>query len=99
MSPGGESFAKVRADLISHAKTLSVLVDDQRALTDAIERIDIELARREERDTALKDDMRRIEASVEDIRGLGKWLLAAVGAGMVTAIVTFVVQGGLNVGH
>lgn len=100
MSPaGGDSVAKLRGDVSAHAKSITEIVINQREINDRLFDLDKDNAVRVALDRALDDRLKRIETSIEDIRGLGKWLLAAVGAGMVTAVVTFIVHGGLNVGH
>lgn len=78
----------IEEDVRAHAKTISEIVTamNSRAIEDA---------RREERDKSRDERLERIEESIKAVYGLGKWVLAAVGATVLTAVVGFILKGGL----
>jgi hypothetical protein len=52
-------------------------------------------AREDERDKALYDRLTRIEEQIKDIRGLGGKVAWLIGSLLLTALVAFVIKGGL----
>lgn len=86
---------RVEHDLQGHAKTISELVlNEARRKDREVSSVEIDKLKEEHLDERLK----RIESSVNAVYTLGKWLLAAVGTGLVAAVVTFIVNGGLHIG-
>lgn len=81
----------VEEDLRAHAKTLSHLVAEISTIrshmltTDAV----VELTEKH-----LNERLGRMEASLKAVYSLGQWLLGAVGAVLITAVVGFVLRGG-----
>lgn len=81
------------------ARQHTELVEGQRGFGGRLFDLEKENAVRLALDKALHDRLERIEARIDEIRGLGKWLLAAVGSVLIAAIIGFIIQGGLSVGH
>jgi hypothetical protein len=78
----------VERDVRSHARTLT-------EITKSLIEQDKREAVRVETDKHLDERLDRIEASIQSVYGLGKWLLAAAGSSLVVAIIGFVIKGGL----
>jgi hypothetical protein len=100
-----ERIDQLMRDLENQAKSISVIVLDQREMKDELSEfreaaskelrdIDKREAVRIERDKHLDDRLDRIEASIKAVYGLGKWILAAVGSVLVYVIVTGALKGG-----
>lgn len=97
MSDREITLEQLHRDLIAHAGSISNIVENQRNMQLVIDEMKLDRAVRVERDRNLNDRLDRIEKSIDSVYTLGKWLLAAIGAAFLTAFVTFVVNGGLNV--
>lgn len=79
-------------DVRAHAKTITELVNTVSQLRTDREKND---ALRTLKDEHLDERLDRIEASIRSVYSLGKWVLGAFGASLLTALATFVVRGGL----
>ena len=90
-----DSFERLQSDLQSHAKTLSVLIEDQRDMKDAIAQMLTDKAVRVVEDRNLNDRLGRIEKSILSLQSIGKWILAAFGTVFVAAIANFIIGGHL----
>lgn len=86
--------AQLERDLQMQAKSLSELVLDQRSTNDDIGALKQANAMRNLKDEYLDDRLDRIEASIQSVYNLGKWLLGAVGSTLVVAVVGFALRGG-----
>jgi hypothetical protein len=80
------------------AKSLTAITVEIGELQAPLKQLEIDREVRKERDKNLNGRLDRIEESIHAVYNLGKWVLAAIGAVLITAVVTFVVKGGLNVG-
>lgn len=79
-------------DVQAHAKTITELVTELNKLRTDREKND---ALRLMKDEYLDERLDRIEASIKSVYGLGKWVLGAFGAVLLSAAATFIVRGGL----
>lgn len=105
MTTEHDRLGTVERDLRDHAKSIGEIVLDQRGIKDQLAEVREEgtqrlAEQRQERavraveDKHLDERLDRIEASLRAVFGLGKWLLSAIGAVLVVAIVGFVLKGG-----
>jgi hypothetical protein len=93
-----DSLQLLRNDLINQAKTLSAIIEKQNETNDALHSIQIDQAvRKVDRDN-LDERIKRLEKRMDDLAGIGKWILLAFGAYFITAVASFIVKGGLTVG-
>ena len=67
------------------------------ALTENLDELRIDRARREERDIRVTERFDRIEKRLDGIYKLGWWVLGAFGASAIALIVNFVFRGGFIV--
>lgn len=79
-------------DVQMHAKTITELVTAISQLRTDREKND---ALRQLKDEHLDERLDRIEASIKSVYGLGRWVLGAFGAVLLSALATFIVRGGL----
>lgn len=79
-------------DVQSHARIISELVSGISTLRTAQDKND---ALRQMKDEYLDERLDRIEASIKSVYTLGKWVLGAFGAVLISALATFIVRGGL----
>jgi hypothetical protein len=82
------------------ARSVTALTEDLGQIHKPIHELHTDREVRKERDTNLNQRLDRIEKSIDAVYGLGKWVLAAISMVLLTAGVTFIVNGGigLNVG-
>lgn len=93
------TLEQLHRDVLAHAGTLTALVEDQRNMRMVLDEMKLDRAVRVERDKNLNERLDRIEASINAVYGLGKWVLGAIGSLVIAAIVTFVMNGGFGAGH
>lgn len=104
--PSTMTFDMLKSDVLAHAKTLTVLVEDLREIKDIVEQLMIDKAVKAEADRHLDQRLKRIEDSIlaqtvrfdmqfKSIYKLGLWALGIFGIGMLTAFGNFVMRGGL----
>ncbi len=100
----------IEKDLQAHAKSITEMVqemartredtsDEVRALREEIKELTSAI-NSDNRVSALEkqhqeERMRRIEARLDNLYSLGKWALLAFFGALLTALVTFIVRGGL----
>lgn len=65
------------------------------AHNDALNAAKIDAARREERDEALNERLKRIEKAIGGIYKLGWWILAAFGSAFIALLANFIFRGGM----
>lgn len=99
MAPIDENvYYQIRHDLESHASTLGRLVDWRTEDQKWFNKFDTWIAVRIERDEQVDERFNRLEKRLDSIASLGRWILGALGSSLVTAVVAFVVSGGIHVG-
>jgi hypothetical protein len=81
------------------AKSITKIVGEINEMRPPVDQMRIDREVRKERDKNLNERLDRIEASIRSVYNLGKWVLTAIAASLVTAFVTFLVNGGFSVGH
>lgn len=87
----------IERNLSDVGKSITEIVQDHRRTKDILDELKIDRAVREERDKNLNERLDRIEADVSGIKSLGRWILAAMGSGLVLAILNFIIKGGLKI--
>lgn len=95
---GPDSLQLLRHDLSNQARTISEIVVNQRETLKVVHELQTDKAVRAVDRKNLDDRLARIEKRVDDLAGIGKWILLAFAASFITAVVSFVVKGGLFVG-
>lgn len=95
---------KRRIDVIERnqsdqARSMTGIVEELNEMRKPLDQLRVDREVRKERDKNLNERLDRIEDSIAAVYSLGKWLLATIGAVVVVAAVTFMLNGGLNVGH
>lgn len=83
--------------LANHDRTLTELVHEQRQIKAFMDEIRTDREVRKERDKNLAEHLARIEASLNSMFQIGKWLLLTTGSGVLMAITTFLINGGFRV--
>lgn len=81
------------------ARSITEIVGELGEMRKPLDELRVDRAVRQERDKNLNERLDRIEASIAAVYSLGKWLLGTIGAVVVAAAVTFMLNGGFNVGH
>lgn len=81
------------------ARSVTGIVDELGKVREPLDQLRVDREVRRERDKNLYQRLDRIEDSIAAVYSLGKWLLATIGAVVIVAAVTFMLNGGLNVGH
>jgi len=79
------------------AKSITALIEDHNKSRNILDELRTDRAVRLERDKNLNERLDRIEASIARIHSLGRWVLAAFGAGLIALISNFLFRGGFNV--
>jgi hypothetical protein len=95
-SPGTrDSLELLRHDHGTMAQSIGVLVKrlDEMERTDLADLKQAKAIRAVE-DKHLDERLDRIEASLQAVYGLGKWLLATIGSVLVVAVLGFILKGG-----
>lgn len=92
------SVETVSRNVSDQARTLSSLVTDQSWLHQQVQELLIDKVRREEREKSLALELKSINDRINGIYDLGKWVFAAIGAVLITVIVTFALRGGFTHG-
>jgi hypothetical protein len=87
-----ERQREVISEIVNEAVALDMRV---RSLENLAQTRAITEAREDERDKALYDRLSRIEDQIKDIRGFGSKALWIIGGVLLTAVATFIIQGGL----
>lgn len=91
----------VRRDLTRHGESISAIVTDARNTKEQLNAlqngIDAERKVRLVEDRHLNERLDRIEASINSLNSLGKWILVTFGASLIVAISSFIFKGGLTV--
>lgn len=89
-------------DVRDHAKSLTSMADSINdtnrrlaVLEQAHQQYEIYRAREEERDKALQERLKSMEAQLKSILGVGSKLLWIVGTSVVGAFIAFLLKGGL----
>lgn len=90
-----DSIRLLRHDLSNQAKTLSEIITFQRATQESIHELRTDQAVRALDRKNLDDRIARMEKRMDDLVGIGKWILLAFAASFITVVVTFIVNGGL----
>lgn len=91
-----DSVEQIARDVRDHAKSLTAIIEDQRAMKEEIAVLREDKAVRVVKDDNLNDRLDRIDDRINGIFSLGKWLLAAVGTVLIAVVIDFVVHGGLT---
>jgi hypothetical protein len=91
-----DSVRLLRYDLSNQAKTLSEIVINQRAANEAIHELHTDRAVRAVDRQNLDERIKRIEKRMDELVGIGRWILLAFAASFVAAVGTFIVNGGLK---
>lgn len=94
----GDNLALVRHDLSNQAKTLSELVLAQRATNDTIHTLLTDQAVRKLDRENLQEKIDKIEKRLDNLVGIGRWVLIAFMTYFITSAAAFIVKGGLNIG-
>lgn len=94
-----ESLYLLRQDFVNQSRTLTAIVEEQHEQSKVLDEMRIDKARRDEQRTALDARLNRIEKRLDDFASIGRWFLVAFFASLITAVVTFVVKGGLIVAN
>lgn len=89
-------LTRTNDDLRAHAKTISEIVLDQRAMKEIIVEMRISIATETEKEKSTDARLDRIEKSISTLQKIGVWILAAFGLAFITAFSTFVINGGLS---
>lgn len=90
----GERLLMLERNLSDQGKSITEIVNDQRAIHGTIADLERTNAVRAVEDKHLDERLDRIEHSLQAVYGLGKWLLGAVGSVLVVAVVGFILKGG-----
>lgn len=90
------SVADLSRNVSDQAKSISELVSDQRELKDEVENLLRDKAVNEVEDKHLEERLKEIEARINSINSLGRWLLGAIGLAVITTVMDFILHGGLT---
>lgn len=93
-----DNLQLLRWDLSNQGKSIAALVDGMRDQNKVLHGLELDQAARAVDRKNLDERIERIEKRMDDLTGLAKWILLAFAASFITAVVTFIVKGGLVIG-
>lgn len=100
MAPNGD-IDQLRRDLQAQGQSISAIVTEVRAAKDTFNEfrntVETERKVRLVEDRHLNQRLDDIEASINTLNSLGKWILGAFGAALITALASFIINGGLTI--
>jgi hypothetical protein len=86
---------RLTLDVQRQSETISILISKEARRTDQEEAREQMDALKEKH---LDERLQRLEAAIEQVYSLGKWVLGAIGGAVLLAIVAFGLKGGFFVG-
>lgn len=93
--PGSVALTSMERDILDHARQIGEIITAINNIQKLLNELTTKQVLRESEDVHIDKRFDRIERQLEDILALGRWTLAAFGVGLIAAIVTFIVEGGL----